>query len=585
MLNTMKQKRRMSRRGIIAGAVGSAAAAGIGVLPARCSGNIYPGVSVNGIDVSGMTPEHGKDALRSALAGFESRAVTFVYDQRSWTASLADLGMAVDYQSVLRTAMGTVRDQGVVQRYSSLIQPDDRHEVPMFLREDPARLDSYLESIAAEIAVEPRDARLYKSGADVKVLEHRVGRVMDVDRARQAVVRQVRGGKPVTVEIEVKEVPPRVTASDLESAKTAARRLVSEPVVFTLGDAEYILDSDMLACALVIGPESAVSLDATRLDNRISAIEQDVGVAPQNVVLGWDNGVYVIEYDAPGRALDREKLLERLNAAAASDERVEPLPVVEVRAAARADNVDELGVEAHIGVGSSSFAGSSYERAVNVGAAAHNVNYKLIGPGEEFSFNYLLGPITEAYGYIAGSIIQGDFAATDIGGGVCQVSTTVFRAAQNAGFQFSEWNPHTWRLAFYEADGSSPGLDAAIYQPNHEWEYELDLRFVNPLDSWLLLMMVIDGDDVSAHFYGRDPGWTVEVLPARISDPKPIPGPVERVNEALAPGELRQVGVAEPGYTVWVRRMVTAADGTVLSDGEFVTDYLSKPETWEVGPS
>lgn len=585
MLNTMKQKRRMSRRGIIAGAVGSAAAAGIGVLPARCSGKIYPGVSVNGIDVSGMTPEDGKDALRSVFAGFESGAVTFVYDQRSWTASLADLGMAVDYQSVLRTAMGTVRDQGVVQRYSSLIQPHDRHEVPLFLREDPARLDRYLESIAAEIAVEPRDARLDKSGADVKVLEHRVGRVMDVDRARQAVVRQVRGGKPVTIEIEVKEVPPRVTASDLESAKTAARRLVSEPVVFTLGDAEYIFDSDMLAGALVIGPESAVSLDATRLDNRISAIEQDVSVAPQNVVLGWDNGVYVIEYDAPGRALDREKLLERLNAAAASDERVEPLPVVEVRAAARADNVDELGVEAHIGVGSSSFAGSSYERAVNVGAAAHNVNYKLIGPGEEFSFNHLLGPIAEDYGYIAGSIIQGDFAATDIGGGVCQVSTTVFRAAQNAGFQFSEWNPHTWRLAFYEADGSSPGLDAAIYQPNHEWEYELDLRFVNPLDSWLLLMMVVDGDDVSAHFYGRDPGWTAEVLPARISDPKPIPDPVERVNEALAPGERRQVGVAEPGYTVWVRRTVTAADGTVLSDGDFVTDYLSKPETWEVGPS
>ncbi len=570
---------------MIAGASASAAAAGLGVLPARCSGKIYPGVSINGIDVSGMTPEDGQDALRSAFAGFEAGAVTFVYGERSWTASLADLGMAVDYQSVLRTAMGTVRDQGVVRRYSSLIQPDDRHEVPLFLREDPARLDTYLESIAADIAVEPRDARLYKSGSEVKVLAHSVGRELDTASAKETVLREIRDGKPVTIELEVKEVQPRVLAADLQAAKAAASRLVAEPVVFTLSDAEYVFDTDALSSALVIGPESAVSLDASRLDERISAIEQDVAEAPKNVTLGWDNGVYVVENDVPGRALDRDALVERLNAAASSDTRVEPLPVVDVKAAARADNVGELGLETHIGVGSSSFAGSSYERAVNVGAAAHNVNYKLIGPGEEFSFNELLGPITEDYGYIAGSIIQGDFAATDIGGGVCQVSTTVFRAAQNAGFQFSEWNPHTWRLAFYEADGSSPGLDAAIYQPNHEWEYELDLRFVNPLDSWLLLMMVIDGDWVSAHFYGKDPGWAVEVFPARVSDPKPIPDPVEQVNEALAPGERKQVGIAEPGYTVWVRRTVTAADGTVISDGDFVTDYLSKPETWEVGPS
>jgi vancomycin resistance protein YoaR len=120
----------------------------------------------------------------------------------------------------------------------------------------------------------------------------------------------------------------------------------------------------------------------------------------------------------------------------------------------------------------------------------------------------LLGPITEEYGYIAGTIIQGDWVASDIGGGVCQVSTTVFRAALYAGFRFSGWNPRSWRLAFTEADGSTPGLDAAIYQPNSEWEYELDMRFVNPLDSWLFLMMVVDGDTVRRISMGRTPDGT-----------------------------------------------------------------------------
>jgi vancomycin resistance protein YoaR len=383
----------------------------------------------------------------------------------------------------------------------------------------------------------------------------------------------------------VEEVAPEVAAADLEGVQTAATRLVSEPVVFSLGDLEYVIDTDALGSALVIDPDNSVALDAGRLEERIAAIERDVAVAPKNVTLAWDGGPYVLENDVPGQRLDREVLVERLQAAAASDARVEPLPMVEMKAPARADNIAELGLEALVASGGSSFSGSSYERAANVAVSAQNINYKLIGPGEEFSFNDLLGPITLDHGYIAGSIIQGDFAATDIGGGVCQVSTTVFRAAQNAGFQFSEWNPHSWRLAFYEADGSSPGLDAAIYQPNSEWEYELDLRFVNPLDSWLLLMMVVDGDWVSANFYGRDPGWSVEIFPARISDPKPLPEPVEKVNPNLAPGERRLVGHAQPGYTVWVRRKVTAADGTEISDGEFVSDYVSQPEAYEVGPS
>lgn len=585
MVNENRLKRRISRRGVIAGTAGTAAAAGMGILPAQCSGKIYPGVFVNGIDVSGMTVEDSERALRAELAQFEAEAVTYRFGDRSWTASLSDLGMAVDYRSAIDSAMGMIRSGSILDRYDSLIRQEDRHEVSLFLRQERPMVQQFLLHVAEEIDEEPRNARLYKSGREIKVLPHREGRRLDIDAAREATERLVRQGQPVTIELSVAPIHPEVAADDLAAAGEEAARLVSEPVVFTYGDAEYVFDTDQLASALKIGSDSSVALDVSALESRLAEIERDVSVAPKNVTLAWDGGLYVVENDVPGQRLDREAMVKRLQVAAASDARVEPLPVQEVKAAARADNLEELKLETHLASGSSSFAGSSYERAANVAVSARNINYKLIGPGEEFSFNDLLGPITEDYGYIAGSIIQGDFAETDIGGGVCQVSTTVFRAAQNAGFQFAEWNPHSWRLAFYEADGSSPGLDAAIYQPNSEWEYELDLRFVNPLDSWMLLQLVVDGDWVSAHFYGKDPGWTVEVFPARISDPKPIPDPVEKVNSALAPGERRLVGQAQPGYTVWVRRKVTAADGTVISDGDFVSDYVSQPEAWEVGPS
>jgi len=96
--------------------------------------------------------------------------------------------------------------------------------------------------------------------------------------------------------------------------------------------------------------------------------------------------------------------------------------------------------------------------------------------------------------------------------------------------------------------------------------------------------MVVDGGAVSAHFYGRDPGWTVELGEARLGEPKPIPEPVERVNPKLAPGERDKVQNAQAGVMVRIRRTVTAADGSVIADGDFVSDYRSVPEAWEIGP-
>lgn len=100
-------------------------------------------------------------------------------------------------------------------------------------------------------------------------------------------------------------------------------------------------------------------------------------------------------------------------------------------------------------------------------------------------------------------------------------------------------------------------------------------------------MMVIEGDTVSAsaHFYGKANDWTVALGEPRISAPKPIPDPVERGNPELATGEKRKVQNAAPGVTVRIRRTVTASDGRIVSDGDFVSDYRSVPEAWEVDPS
>lgn len=577
-----RSKRMVSRRHLVAGSIGTFVAGAAVALPAISSGQVSPGTRVNGLDISGFSMAAAEALLRETFAPLEERAVTYTFGDLSWDASLADLGMAVDYDAMLKRAMANGRDGSVWARYAALVADASERNIPLVLKRDEGTLRGLLQGIAEDIAIPARDARLELQDGMITVLDHEIGRSLDVQQAITDTNREIAAGEPVTIELVAQPANPQVLAADLEAAREDALTLVSGPVSFTHAGNIYPVDAETLAAALSIGEDNRARLDTAAMATRLDAIAAAVYLPPRNVKLGWDGGLYVVEADVDGIDVDREALDAAMQNVARSPERTAELPVTPVKAPARADNFDTLGIEGQVSVGSSSFVGSSEARAENVRVSANNISYKLVAPGETFSFNDLLGPITEENGFVQGTIIQGDFAATDIGGGVCQVSTTVFRAASNAGFQFTEWNPHTWRLAFYEADGSPPGYDGAIYQAE---DYELDLTFTNPLDSWLLLMMVIDHETVSAHFYGRSNGWTVELGEPRLSEPKPIPEPIERENPNLAPGERLLVQQASAGVTVALHRTVTAADGSVISDGDFVSDYQSVPEVWEVAHS
>lgn len=573
--------RTLTRRGLLAGSLGTVLATAAVAIPINTADHIYPGTRVHGIDVSGMSPAAADGLLRSRFAAFEQRAATFVLEGATWDATLADLGYTIDYAAMVDAAMAHGRDGDFVDRYVPLVTGGGEREIPLALIRTGDGVTPFLETIAAQVAITPRNATLEVQEGEVVLTEHVTGRALDVAAAATAVETALEAGASARVGLKTVPVEPATTTARLKGAQEAALRIVSEPIALTLDDLIYPIDTDTLAAALVIEEGAEPRLDHDVLAARLDAIAAAVAVAPRNALLGWDGGLFVVQEDQPGRELDRDATIAAIDALAAKDSRRAPLPVREIPAGARADNLDELGIVGHLAGGSSSFAGSSTARAENVAASARNISYKLVPPGGEFSFNELLGPITLENGFVEGTIIDGDFAATDIGGGVCQVSTTVFRAAARAGFQFTEWHPHTWRLAFYEADGSPPGFDGAIYQS--DW-YELDLRFTNPLDSWLLLQVVIDGATVSAHFYGQPNGWVTEFGEPRLSEPKPIPELKERVNPDLAPGDRRMVQQAAAGVTVSLRRTVTASDGTVISDGDFVSDYESVPEVWEVGP-
>ena len=181
-------------------------------------------------------------------------------------------------------------------------------------------------------------------------------------------------------------------------------------------------------------------------------------------------------------------------------------------------------------------------------------------------------------------VIDGEKIGKDIGGGICQVSTTVFRAAYLAGLPITEWWPHRFRIPFYELDGWKPGLDASILQPTEDPSTWADFKFENPSSHWMLIESWTDGVNVVVNIYGADLGYDVESTGPTWGDKTQILPPQEVVDDELDPGTVSLAQVAGIGEELSHYRVVRDRNGEVLWERSFYTKYFPRGDVWKVSP-
>ena len=254
-------------------------------------------------------------------------------------------------------------------------------------------------------------------------------------------------------------------------------------------------------------------------------------------------------------------------------------------------NLDKLGVTTLLGTGTSNYSGSSDGRATNVDVGAYRLNGTLVPPRGEFSFNHAIGVINEANGFVEAQVIDGERIGQDVGGGICQVSTTVFRAAFLAGlpiggvdYEDGEWWPHRYQLPFYEYDGWPPGLDASILQPTEDPSTWGDFTFRNPSNSWLLVEAWTAYPNVVVNIYGPDLGYQVERQGPHFGNTYPIEPDLETVNPELEPGSVVLTELPQEGLEVGHFRRVFDRNGKLVREANFYTRYYSRGNVWQVSP-
>lgn len=245
----------------------------------------------------------------------------------------------------------------------------------------------------------------------------------------------------------------------------------------------------------------------------------------------------------------------------------------------RTDQSNNFGVQELIGSGESYFRGSIAGREHNIALAASRLNGVLITPNTIFSLNKVIGDISAATGYKQAYIIKSGRTVLDDGGGVCQVSTTLFRAALNTGLPIKERWAHSYRVSYYEQGGWKPGFDATTYAPRY------DLKFKNDTNNHILIQSYVNLANKKLVFelYGTKDNRTVYISSARLWDSRPAPPPLYQEDPTLPPGTTKQVDWAASGVkSAFDYKVVKNSEETV--NKTFVSNFIPWQAVYLKGP-
>ncbi len=319
----------------------------------------------------------------------------------------------------------------------------------------------------------------------------------------------------------------------------------------------------------------AYRFSQAKLEERLNPIFEKINEKPIEAIFNFEGGrVKEFRESKDGREVDKNQLNQQVLSKAklvlnytSQKIIIIPIPVTILKPNFTTDKVNKMGIKELIGSGTSLFQHSIENRIYNVNLAASRLNGILVAPGETFSFAKYLGDVSAFTGYKQAYVIQNGKTILGDGGGVCQVSTTLFRAILNAGLPVVERTAHAYRVGYYEQD-SPPGIDATVYVPS------VDLKFRNDTGNYILIQSVVDLAELRLSFmlYGTKDGRVSEISTPVITNQTPAPEPKYENDPTLPKGQVKQVDFAAAGANVYFTRTVTK-DGKVLISDKFTSNF------------
>jgi vancomycin resistance protein YoaR len=505
---------------------------------------------------------------------------------------------AADLEGGLADAQGAVAEALVVQGPDGRawrISTDDLRSIVSFsvndgkLRVNEGALKTLVASLATSVNRDATDAAIFINDQDVVEVREAVdARSVDEDASVEAIRSAIVDGTR-SAALVIETTPAAIGTEAAQAAADQAEALVGEGLKLTWkGGSEQMTRRELLAALTISVDPSAdtpftLGFDQGVLASVLTPLFDSINDPAVNARLRLEDGkIKVVEKAKNGTVVDIDTTVDNVRQSALDQDPTATIVLVEQKPEFTEKNADKIKLDDTLATGSTYYGNSSEQRRQNVEQAVKLENGWLVAPDEVFSFVEFVGGISEKEGFAVGFgiVSNGEGGVTTapvVGGGVCQVSTTLFHAVFWAGLPIVERYTHPyWIRSYGDPPSGMLGLDAMVdVQP----DYALDFKFRNTTGNWIAVVMEADGTNVVVKILGTNPRWTIEVDEPVITD---VQEPDTTMNYEDSPelpkGEERQVESAAQGFTASIVRTVSL-NGETLSEDTFSGTYAPSRNT------
>jgi vancomycin resistance protein YoaR len=548
-------------------------------------GRVHPGVSVGGVNLGGKTPAEALAVLKTALPAKAAVPVEVAGTKKTWPVASKDIGASFEFDSLVDDAMEVGRSGGffasVGDRFGAWF---GGRSVPARATADKTKLDGVVGKIASAIDVAPEDAVLTVTPDEVKLKASATGVAVDRGLLVADLLGMFTSDATRTVTIRTHVAQPRINDAAAQEAKAVVETMMSGPAKVEYTTKSWTLTQAELAKMIRF---ESVESTGTRASTWhlvpvigareasktiIPKVGASLGNPPKDARFVTHGGKISIEPSKDGVGVDVADFAANLTAVLKNPQRGRTVqlrtkitPPKLTTEAAR-----EMGITKRISTFTTDYSSGATSRVNNIHLLGDSLDGKLVAPGDTFSFNRAVGERTAAKGYQeANAIVKGKLVP-QLGGGICQVATTMFNTVFFSGFPVMERENHSFYISHYPT-----GRDATV-----SWGGP-DLRWKNPTSHWVLVSVGYSAESITVSLYGTDPGYDIQYQTGNFTNVVPYKKVKEPDPTLLAGLEV----VKDPGVDgkkVVVTRTVKQG-GKVVRTDTFTSNYTAKSATVRVG--
>ncbi|MDP2631355.1 MAG: VanW family protein [Candidatus Uhrbacteria bacterium] len=562
---------------------------------------IYPNVYIDGTSVSGLTQTEVNQVLQNRyqemldnglvlkLQGEEKKIDLYASGSTDLVYDLIDLDTDKLADEIFKLGRSGSSAGNLLSSLSMLVIPTKvepkftilTSQLENTIRETFADFEEPGEITDFEITLSDSPVVVVKAGKE--------GTTINTEEAIQILSEDLLDFELSTLSLSMIDTDELITTAEAEGLIAEIEAVLAAAPYTLIHTSEsqrdyswYVTDDDLADWLTPIRNEEGdiiLDLQGEAFDTWIEVLTDDVNIAPQDARFAIE-GNKVVEFNPSrsGVTFDSETTIAELIELLGTEDVEITITIETVEPAVSTESVNDLGITEILGVGTSDFAGSPYNRIENIKNGASKLDGLLIAPGETKSLIDELKPFTYDNGYLSELVIKGDEIKPEMGGGLCQIGTTTFRAVMNAGLEIVERRNHSLVVSYYnDPSNGNPGTDATIYEPAP------DFKFKNDTENYVLLNTWVDTSSMTLYFtfWGTSDGRNAYYTPPQILSWSGYGTTQEVETLDLEPGE-RRCQSGHPGASTSFNYIVEYADGTEFNK-TFTSVYRTLPQICLVG--